>query len=166
MQRQYEYFAIVDEAHPTPEEPAAVWRRWVDDGGQVHDETFTSKLIWAPGSPPQGVPHRVDAGVVARFQKFMRERVLRNDPPGVQYSYLAWVDREATQDDPTGLLRTSTDPDGYEEEQRYFTGSGWRSSDIRYEWHRGRYDGRFDRIDEAAAERIIQLWEERRTGQG
>lgn len=169
VQRQYEYFAIVDDAHPSPEEPAALRRRWVDDGGRVHDEMFTTELVWATVPAPDGVPHRVGVEVATQFQEALRERALRHgqpDAPVAQYTYFAWVeDWGKTQEDPTGLLRTWLTPGGFEREERYTPGSGWARSFVREEWHRGRYDGRFDKIDHAAAERIIELWEQRRTEQ-
>lgn len=87
----------------------------------------------------------------------------QNDPPDVEYTYFAWVDWGNTHDDPTGLLRTWQTPLGTEREERYTAGTGWDRSYIREDWHRGRYDGRFDKIDLAAAEQIIELWEQRRT---
>ncbi|GAA0251390.1 hypothetical protein GCM10010492_59690 [Saccharothrix mutabilis subsp. mutabilis] len=86
-----------------------------------------------------------------------------HEEDGRTYTYFAWVDWGNTADDPTGLLRTWEAPSGIEREQRYLPGTGWQPSYVREDWHRGRQDGRFDRIDLATAERIIQRWEQRRT---
>lgn len=126
MEQQYEYFAIVTDARPSLENPTSMFRRWVDESGQVHRE---------------------------------------ESPDGQRYTYVAWVD-DKTLDDPDGVLRTWTKPNGYNKEQRYIPGSGWRDSYIREDWHRGRYDGDFEVIDQAVAQRIIQTWEQRRTEQG
>lgn len=99
-----------------------------------------------------------------RFQRSLRDRVLRqvHEEDGQEYSYFAWVDWGATADDPTGLLRTWEVPGGAEREQRYLPGTGWRTSYVLEDWHCGRQDGRFDRVDQATAEQIIQRWEQRR----
>ncbi|SDL27201.1 hypothetical protein SAMN04488074_1107 [Lentzea albidocapillata subsp. violacea] len=145
-------------------------RRWVDDDGQVHEEAFLITLTWMPSTmltvARPGRVHRVDAAAADRFEQNLRDRAPRGETEDVRYTYLAWVDGESTQDDPTGLLRTWPAPRGIEREQRYTPGSGWDTSYVRDDWHRGRYDGRFDRIDQETAEQIIQMWEQRRAEQG
>lgn len=155
MEQQYEYFAILTEAHPRLEDPASMCRRWVDDDGQVHEESFTSDLTWVPSTASistesgAGEVHPVDEAAAVRFQDSLR------------YSYVAWVDN-GSLDDPDGVLRTWTKPNGYNSEQRYIPGTGWQDSYIREDWHRGRYDGAFELINQATAEQIIQRWEQRR----
>ncbi|WP_439661810.1 hypothetical protein ACSHWB_10050 [Lentzea sp. HUAS TT2] len=169
---RYAYFAIVTDAHPRPEEPAVMCRRWVDDGGQVHDEVFTSDLMWSPSTAlssaetGSGEVHQVDVETAARFQKAVRERALQVVSSDEQYSYLAWVDQGSVPDDPTGLLRTWTTAQAFEREERYVAGSGWERSYVREDWQRGRHNGRFVQIDQATAEQIVQRWEQRRAEQG
>lgn len=148
-------------------------RRWVDDNGQVHDEAFTGQLVWesstalslAQSGEGDGEVHQVDVEAAARFQRSLRDRVLQGEPEDRQYSYFAWVDWGSTVDDPTGVLRTWTTPQGADNEERYVAGSGWMSSWIREDWHRGRYDGKFLPIDEDTVERFKQRAEQRRAEQ-
>ncbi|ANZ37701.1 hypothetical protein BBK82_18205 [Lentzea guizhouensis] len=177
MAQQYEYFAILTPDRPSPEDPLVMCRRWVDDDGQVHEEVFTSQLVWVPSTAMRSATtsdaaahgvevRRVDEERAARFQDSVRDWVRRDETwDGRPYSYLAWLDG-STVDDPTGVLRTWTTEQGGEQEQRYLPGTGWRDSYIREDWHRGRQDGRFDPIDKATAEEIIERWEQRRAEQG
>ncbi|MEU4743325.1 hypothetical protein AB0G02_23075 [Actinosynnema sp. NPDC023658] len=171
MQR-YEYFAIVTPARPRPEDPAVMLRRWLDENGQVREESFTTQLAWVPSSALTSSAlsgsdvHRVDAQAAVRFENALRDRMNRGvTVDGRQYSYLAWMDG-STVDDPTGVLRAWTNAHGGEQEQRYFPGQGWRDSYVREDWRRGRYDGTFEPIDKATADQIIERWEQRRTEQG
>lgn len=172
MERQYEYFSVVVDADRLPKKPALLCRRWTDESGNVHEEEFTGQLVWAPSTTLSnaesgaGSVHRVDVEAAAQFRNSLRDKVPRGEyEDGRQYSYIAWVDWGSTLGDPTGVIRTWTSPKGFNEEQQYIAGSGWRDSDIRYDWHRGRKDGRLESIDEATAQRIIQMWEQRRTEQ-
>lgn len=171
VQQQYEYFAILTEARPSLEDPASMCRRWVADDGQVHEEAFTTDLVWAPSTALRSASgadevQPVDEEAAVRFQDSLRDRVSRSkSPDGQPYTYVAWMDN-GSLDDPDGVLRTWTEPNGYNAEQRYIPGTGWRDSYIREDWHRGRYDGDFEVIDQATAEQIIQRWEQRRAEQG
>lgn len=143
-------------------------RRWVDEDGQVREESFTTQLAWVPSAAltssavSSSDVYRVDERAAVRFENALRDRVHRGETfDGRRYSYLAWLDG-STVDDPTGVLRTWTNANGGQEEQQYLPGTGWRDSYIREDWHRGRYDGTFEPIDHAAAEQIIQRWEQQR----
>ncbi|GAA0253557.1 hypothetical protein GCM10010492_62780 [Saccharothrix mutabilis subsp. mutabilis] len=164
---QYEYFAVVTPARPRPEDPGVMLRRWVDENGQVREESFMTQLAWVPSSVltssavSSSDVHRVDEQAAVRFENAVRDQVSRGVTfDGRPYSYLAWLDG-STVDDPSGVLRTWTTEHGGEREERYHPGTGWRDSYIREDWQRGRYDGTFEPIDRATAERIIERWERR-----
>jgi hypothetical protein len=164
--QQYEYFAVVTPGKPLPDDPAVMVRRWVDEDGQVREESFMTDLVWVPSSVLTSTAisstdvHRVDEAAAVRFEEALRDRVRRGvTVDGRPYSYLAWLDG-STVDDPTGVLRTWTNDRGGEQEQRYVVGTGWRDSHVREDWQRGRYDGTFEPIDKATADRIIERWEQ------
>ncbi|KOV80393.1 hypothetical protein [Nocardia sp. NRRL S-836] len=173
--QQYEYFAVVTPARPRPEDPAIMLRRWVDENGQVREESFTTRLTgaaWAPSTVLSNPAvsssdvHRVDERAAVRYENALRGQLSRGETyDGRPYSYLAWLDG-STVDDPTGVLRTWTTEHGGEGEQRYLPGTGWRDSYVREDWRRGRYDGTFEPIDKATADKIVERWEQRRTEQG
>lgn len=170
MERQYEYFAIVTDARPSPEAPLLVCRRWVGDNGQVHDEAFTMRLEWEPSSAlsraeaGEGEAHRVDAAAASRFEKLQRDRELRMEPEDGRYAYRAWVD-DGSIDDPDAVIRSWTSSQRFLLEQQYVAGSGWERSYVHEDWQRGRKDGELEPIDKITADRIIERWEQRRAGQ-
>lgn len=144
-------------------------RRWVDENGQVHEESFVSDLAWVPSAVLTSATfsssdvYRVDEQAAVRFENAVRDRVRRGVTfDGRPYSYLLLIDTGDTADDPSRLLRTWTSANGYHEEQQYLPGTGWRGSYIREDWLRGRYDGTFQPIDKAAADRIVERWEQQR----
>ena len=89
-------------------------RRWVDEDGQVREESFMTQLAWVPSAAltssavSSSDVYRVDEQAAVRFENALRDRVHRGETfDGRPYSYLAWLDG-ATVDDPTGVLRTWT----------------------------------------------------------
>ena len=172
MEQRYEYFAIVTETRPQPEDPDLVCRRRLDADGQSHDEAFTTRLRWEPSTAlievevHPGAVHRVDAAAAERFEQAQRELMAYIAPPDGQYSYLVWVDTGSTVDDPDAVLRTWPGPRGGTLDEHYVAGSGWMHSSLRGKLERGIRDGRLEPVDQATAERLVRLSEQRRAERG
>lgn len=164
MKRQYRYFAVVTALCPYAEDPAGVVRRWIDDEGRTHDESYTHRLAWEPsetmlmiesGRATAGlVPITEEAGLA--FEAIQHARAHRFDPVDGKYDYFAWVDGEFTADNPRAVIRSWTNPAGNPMEQRYVHGEGWKFSSLRDDIGRGRENGDTVLITEEAAERLIE----------
>jgi hypothetical protein len=143
-----EYFAVGKE----------LCRRRLDESGNKRDEIYVYGSSWQPSAalrePGTAVVRRIPEADVGRFLEEYRTNLLH--PPEVRgaYAYFAWVDEGFTVTEPAAVIRNWVDSRGYEGEESCMPGSGWKRSDLRDDWHRGKIDGRFEPIAEQAAERF------------
>ncbi|MFI6095425.1 hypothetical protein ACIA8G_07735 [Lentzea sp. NPDC051213] len=165
MNRQYQYYAVVNERHPDEEDPVGVLRRWVDQDGQAHDERYSPDLVWIPTddlvmlesgrSRAQARPISEEAA--QRFEAIQFSRFHGDEPADGKYDYLVWVDADHPADNPLGLIRTWIMPSGSDREQIYVPRfDSWRHSFVRDDIGRGHVDGTLVSITEEAAELIRQ----------
>ncbi|WP_090060345.1 hypothetical protein [Lentzea fradiae] len=77
---------------------------------------------------------------------------------------LVWVDSGSTLDGPDAVIRTWKGPRGGDLDEWYVAGSGWTRTSIRELLARGRKDGTLEPVDQATAERLVQLEEQRHAG--
>ncbi|MEV6715794.1 hypothetical protein AB0M48_27575 [Lentzea sp. NPDC051208] len=165
MNRQYHYYAVVNERHPHEDDPVGVLRRWVDQDGQPHDESYSPDLAWVPTddlvmlesgrSRAQARP--ITEETARRFEEVQFKRFHADNPADGKYDYLAWVDVDHPADDPLAVIRTWILPGGGRREQMYVSGvRAWRPSFVREDIGRGHVDGALVPITEEAAEQYQQ----------
>lgn len=133
-------------------------RRRLDENGNTLDEIYVHGSSWQPSGalrePGTAVVRRIPEEDAGRFLAQYRAQLLHPRENGPAYAYFAWVDWGFTSAEPAAVLRNWTSPRGYEMEESCAPGSEWRRSELRYEWHRGKIDGRFEPITEQTAERF------------
>jgi len=161
MERQYQYFAITTPYHPEVEEPALACRRWVDEQGTVHEESYTDELAWEPTAvlddgeakgrdkirPTTGEIHPITEEAASRFEAIQHTRVHRFDPVDGKYNYFKLVDDVHAP----WVIRTWISPQGYDLEETH-TASGWRRSHLRSKLERDSMGGDLVPITQEEAE--------------
>lgn len=169
MSRSYQYYALLTDIHPNPDNPAGVVRRWIDEAGQTHDEDYTLRLTWEPTrdlvmieNGHRGVEARpIPAEAVAAFEAAQHAYVHADDPADGRFSYFALVDHDHPLDNPKAVVRTWVAPSGVDQEQTHTAGPGygWKASYLQEEMFRGRSRGELVPITEEAALRLVEAAE-------
>lgn len=127
------YYAITTKGYPNVDNPALVCRRWTDQDGIVHEESFSDELAWRPsltlskiesGEWP-GEIHLVSEEAGRAFEAIKYARLHEFDPPDGKYEYFALVE----QGKAVLAIRTWVSPQGYHLEETH-TPSGWLRSHV------------------------------------
>lgn len=159
----YRYFAILTDADPSVECPAAVVRRRIDENGVTHDERYTEELEWAPTQElvqAESGDHSVRLQEISeeeglRFEAVQYARVHEHDPVDGRYDYYIWVEDWYAVDHPKAVVRRWTSPRGYRMEARFDHVRGWQTSYLWDDIGTGRESGDLVRITEEAARRFM-----------
>lgn len=165
MNRQYQYYAMLNDIRPSLDDPGGVIRRWTDEEGRHHDERYSRRLLWEPtgdlvmveNGHPGVVAHPIPAEAATAFEAIQYARVHRDDPVDGKFSYFALVTDDHSLDDPKTVVRTWVSPTGGDQEAWHIGGPGygWERSHVREDNFRGRDRGDLVPIDEETAARLI-----------
>lgn len=175
MNPRYEYYAILTPDQPSVDDPCGVSRRWFDDDGRCHEESYLRRLAWEPTNDLTLIESGVSSAVArpiseetARaFEAIQYARVHKDDPVDGKYTYFALVEEEEgfPLDNPKGVIRTWTSPDGNRLEAWYNHRDYWRRSSVRHDIQDGREFGDLVQITEEALDRFKEIAAERAANQ-
>ncbi|MDX3661013.1 hypothetical protein PV646_27235 [Streptomyces sp. ID05-26A] len=169
MSPQYDYYALLTDFHPELDGSNGIVRRWTDEAGQVHDEYYSSRLVWEStrdlvmieNGEWQAEARPIPEEAVAAYEAAKYARVHADDPADGKYSYFAQVESGTSVDAPTSVVRTWIAPNGHHKEQQHVGGPGyaWNASYIQSDMFDGRERGELVPITEETALRLIEVRE-------